>query len=564
MPIGQSRKTALRQIADLYCKTQTSRPEIDLVRKRLIDVLFVVAGVFSGIPIGLGMVRADLEAEPLFSIVYFLLLVALLAGVVLRHRLAYNVKVWLLLGLIEAWGIASLLRLGFTGMGFTFLTAVVVLAAPLLGGRSALVALLFGGAAITAVGIAHVSGAMPIDPNTVTTLLHASAWVNACLLFLLFAVMLTSSSQVLMARLEYTLRQVEAHAAALEIAKQAVSESESRFRDLAELLPEIVFEIDLEGRFTFVNRAGFVSFGYTDGVLPPGASVWDMIHPDDRAAVRRAMARIGEGQRSGLNEYRGVRRDGSELPILVNTAAIFRASQMVGMRGIVLDISEKKMVEARLRQSQKLEAVGRLAAGVAHDLNNILTGIRGRVTLAREPAYSETVAEHLDHVDEFVNSAALLTRQLLAFGRGGSYESHLVNVSELARRTLAMFGRTQKRLSITMALEDHIWAVMADAGQLEQVLINMLLNADQAIPATGAIHLATRNCLLDETRAAALHMAPGICVCIDVRDTGVGIAPTDLPQIFEPFFSTRALPGTRDSDSRLLMGSWAHIAGRSM
>ncbi|MGC4122595.1 MAG: response regulator [Myxococcales bacterium] len=544
LPPSSPLRDVFAPIVGLLTTSASHRPAIDEARSRLLDVWLLMAGGFAALPVCLGILRAVREDQPHFALAYGLTLVVLTLALAFRRRLSYDVRAGILLSALTLWGISSLTRVGLTGMGFTLLISAVVLAAPLRGVRTAFALLVLGAISIAAIGAAHLDGVFATDAASASALLKASAWVNGGLLFLTLATMLTISPQLLLGRLEDALRDSEARAAELQAAQKAASESEARFRELADLFPELVFEADLDGRFTYLNRTAFSMFGYPEGPIPAGLTVFDTVHPDDRPTVRAIVSWMVASQqdRGGLHEYRGLRKDGSLFPMMVTTGAIRRDGKLVGVRGLVLDVTDKKAAEERLRQSLNLEAVGRLAAGVAHDFNNLLFGIRGRVALMQGKPDRADLPEHLSHVDEYVTSASNLTRQLLAFGRGGKYEPVPLNLTELVRKAAAMFARTQKRLTLDVHLEEKVWAITADAGQLEQVVLNLLLNAEQAIPATGTIDVAVRNLEVAEARAAVLEMKAGDAVCLEVRDTGVGIDPADLPRIFEPFFTTKG-PG---------------------
>lgn len=208
--------------------------------------------------------------------------------------------------------------------------------------------------------------------------------------------------------------------------------------------------------------------------------------------------------------------------------------------GISEDITERKKWEAKLVNAQKMEAIGTLSGGIAHDFNNILMGIQGYASLMMlDISTDHPHYEQLKSIEEQVKSAADLTRQLLGFAGGGKYVVEPVNFNELIKRASAMFGRTKKELVIHHKYEKDLWVVEADKGQIEQVLLNLFLNAWQAMPAGGDLSLETKNMVIDENYAAAYSMMPGRYVQISVSDTGAGMDKKTKERIFEPFFTTK-------------------------
>jgi CheY-like chemotaxis protein len=188
-----------------------------------------------------------------------------------------------------------------------------------------------------------------------------------------------------------------------------------------------------------------------------------------------------------------------------------------------------------------MEAIGTLAGGIAHDFNNLLMGIQGRNSLMMADLTAEHPHwEHLQEIQSYVRSAADLTRQLLGFARGGKYELRPVNLNELVDDTARMFARTHKEIHIQTDLAADLRAVEVDRGQIEQVLLNLLLNAWQAMPAGGDLFIKTEN----TTISADLHTAdlkPGAYVKAEVTDTGRGMDAATRDRIFEPFFTTREM-----------------------
>jgi PAS domain S-box-containing protein len=223
------------------------------------------------------------------------------------------------------------------------------------------------------------------------------------------------------------------------------------------------------------------------------------------------------------------------------------ARKLIGFVQVIQDITEQKRaarekqrLESELMQAQKMEAIGTLAGGVAHDFNNILMGIQGYVSLLlfglneNNPHYLK-----LKKIEGQVQSAASLTRQLLGFARGGKYEVKLTNLNELIEKSSDVFGRTKKEVAISTRYEEKIWPVLVDRGQVEQVLLNMYINSWQAMPQGGDLYLETRNVVLNDEDVAQHGVRAGKYVKISITDTGKGMDETTRRRIFEPFFTTK-------------------------
>jgi nitrogen-specific signal transduction histidine kinase len=203
------------------------------------------------------------------------------------------------------------------------------------------------------------------------------------------------------------------------------------------------------------------------------------------------------------------------------------------------DITDIKKMEAELFHAQNMEAVATLAGGIAHAFNNILMGIQGYTALM----ISETKADHpaysrLKRIEKQVKSGSDLTSQLLVFSSGSRYEVKPRNMNDLIEKTSNAFGQTRKDITIHKSLETDIWAVEIDQAQIEQVLINLYVNAEQAMPRGGEVTLKTRNITLDEAYVRNYNVKPGNYVMLTVTDTGVGSDDRTKERIFEPFFTT--------------------------
>jgi signal transduction histidine kinase/DNA-binding response OmpR family regulator len=207
---------------------------------------------------------------------------------------------------------------------------------------------------------------------------------------------------------------------------------------------------------------------------------------------------------------------------------------------ILSDVTEQKRLEEKLQQAKKMEAVGTLAGGVAHDFNNLLMGVQGNISLMMldlkpgDPHFEEVAS-----IERCVDSAAKLTKQLLGFARGGKYVVKATSLNDMIRKLKGMFERTNKHISFHENYQDDLWSVEVDQGQIEQVIMNLFLNACQAMPQKGELRVITENTALNQTFVKNFDVEPGNYVKISVIDTGCGMDPAVQQRIFEPFFTTK-------------------------
>ena len=326
--------------------------------------------------------------------------------------------------------------------------------------------------------------------------------------------------------------------------------SEQRFRALAELLPQTVFEMSLDGRLTFVNNNAFKMFGYTVKDFKHGLSALDMIVPEERERVFAAVTALVEG---GIGHegwpFTARRKDGATFPVLIYSTVITEEKVAKGLRGIIVDISEQqKLLEEKGRleeqyiQSQKMEAVGRLAGGVAHDLNNMLTPIVGysEVLLGTMPS-DDPDHEMVDQILSAALRAKDMVRQLLAFSRKQALDIKPVNLNQILAGFESLLDRILRDdVQLELTLSRGVPNILADAGQIEQVVMNLAVNAQDAMPDGGKITIEVGAVELTAEESQALQLsAPGPYVVLAFADTGVGMDARTKARIFDPFFTTK-------------------------
>jgi PAS domain S-box-containing protein len=330
-------------------------------------------------------------------------------------------------------------------------------------------------------------------------------------------------------------------------AEDALRESEERFRELAELMPETIFEADLRGDLTFVNRKAYDHFGYTEKDFNLGLNAFDMIIPRDRDRAIENLRSILSGETTGLSEYTAQRKDGSTFPVLIHSAAVVRNDRVCGIRGFIIDHTERKKseeerqkLEVQFQQAQRLETIGTLAGGIAHDFNNLLMTIQGNSSLilfdidASHPHY-----DSLKNIEKQIERGAKLTKQLLGYARKGKYNVKPINLNQILKESSETFGRARKEIRITHELEPDLFTIEADQGQMEQILYNLYVNAADAMPGGGKLVLKTTNVTHEDIKSEQYDPVPGNYVRLTVADTGTGIDPAVKERIFDPFFTTK-------------------------
>ncbi len=339
---------------------------------------------------------------------------------------------------------------------------------------------------------------------------------------------------------------------ARKAAEAALAQSEARFRALVETTSDWVWETDATGRFTYCSPLCVMIYGYQPHELV-GRPLFDLlVHPDQISEGQALFNQCVQKKRGFQNiERRSVTKEGriihiesSGMPVLSEDGSV------TGFRGIDRDITKRKIIErerqeleTQYRQSQKLEALGTLAGGIAHDLNNALTPIMGCAQLAMMKVKSgHPVYRNLKTIEEGVQRAAELIHQILAFSRKQVMATKPLNLTELIKNFAAMLRRLiREDIHLNFDLDKTLWTIEADRNQMEQILINLLVNARDAVAEGGEIIIKTANRLVPEHihDQTDRQLVPGPCVVMSVGDNGTGMDATTLSRIFDPFFTTK-------------------------
>jgi two-component system, cell cycle sensor histidine kinase and response regulator CckA len=300
--------------------------------------------------------------------------------------------------------------------------------------------------------------------------------------------------------------------------------------------------LDLDGRFTLANPGLAAMLGYSvEGIL--GKSFAQYLPPDELPRVTELFYQtIQAGQPVQDAETHLLRKDTSLLTVSFCCSPLTAEGEIGGLVLTAQDITERKRLENQLLQAQKLESVGRLAGGIAHDFNNLLTAIMGYSELAEMDCAEETVCGHLRNVQQAAERAATLTRQLLAFARRQIIEPDIVNLNTLVRSVEPLLRRLiTENIQLIVVSEEGLHSVKVDPGQFGQILVNLVVNARDAMPDGGKVTIETHNVFLDEEYAEHHEgVTPGEYVMLVVSDTGYGMDEAIRLHIFEPFYTTKA------------------------
>ena len=341
---------------------------------------------------------------------------------------------------------------------------------------------------------------------------------------------------------------IEGYMTDITLQKEAdanIRESEKRFQLLSKATNDAIWDWDLLTNELWWSDSFATLFGIDTQSKKPSIEGWEKrIHPDDRNRVINNLERaIETQQQSWSDNYKFQRQDGDYADVIDRGYVIYNnANEAIRMVGGITDITDRLEIEEKLRQSQRLEAVGQLTGGVAHDFNNLLTVIVGNAEIITESLASDSKLRGLSEmIQEAADRGAELIRSLLAFSRKQALDPKHIDANQLLTNFQGLLSRSiGETIQLELALEPELWLAQVDPGQLENALLNLAINARDAMPSGGRLLIETLNVSLSEDYGSQHDVTPGDYVIIGVSDSGVGIAPENLDKVFEPFYTTKS------------------------
>ena len=329
--------------------------------------------------------------------------------------------------------------------------------------------------------------------------------------------------------------ELEAEIAERKQAEEALKQSEERYRTLVERMTDGLGVQDENGIITYVNNRLCEMWGYSrDEII--GQPVTAFLDEANRKVLGEQFARRRKGEQEAY-EIGWTGKDGRKISTLMSPSPLFNVEgNFRGSFAVITDITERRRMEEELLKVQKLESIGTLAGGIAHDLNNLLTGVLGNISLARMCENPADKDRRLAEAEKASMRIKDLTHQLLTFSKGGAPIKKLSPIAEILKSS-ANFALRGSNVRCEFSIPDDLWPANVDEGRINQVINNLIINADQAMPNGGTVRISAENTNIGAE--SGLPLDPGSYIEVSVEDEGTGIPEDHIQKIFDPFFSTK-------------------------
>jgi two-component system cell cycle sensor histidine kinase/response regulator CckA len=330
----------------------------------------------------------------------------------------------------------------------------------------------------------------------------------------------------------------------LQAAEEKLRRTEHRYRTLIESVPDIIYTLDLDGSLSYVSPRWKKILGHDESEVL-GRFFIEFAPPEDHLFLVRVFKDVRNFKKNVENvHWHYLRKDGASRFFLGSAAPLFdEEGRVTGMIGMARDVTDHKRLEEQLLQSQKMESIGNLAGGIAHDFNNLLGGILGYATFVkRKLSTRDKIYQSIEAIERSAQRAAELTKQLLGFARRGKYQVRPIDCNALIQEIVLILQRTiDPRVAIEVDPDPRLSLIEGDEAQIQQALMNICLNARDAMPKGGTLKIASRNQRMVPDQASRQRgMKEGSYIRLTLSDTGTGMISEVRDRIFEPFFTTKA------------------------
>ncbi|MDA3838868.1 MAG: ATP-binding protein, partial [Candidatus Delongbacteria bacterium] len=330
------------------------------------------------------------------------------------------------------------------------------------------------------------------------------------------------------------------------VIEKSLRGSRRLYRAIIKDITSIICRFDIDGRIQFFNRTA-VNLFKEDKQQLKNSIIYDLFFKEDSIKIKKIVDKLCV-EDPITNFEQSVKINSNEYWFYWTVRAIFNSKSEIDEYQIIgTDINEYKKSEARerlfrekMQHSEKMEALGNLAAGIAHDFNNILMGIQGNISLLKlKLSVDEKSVEKLDKIENYIDNASNLARQMLGIAKGGKYDLVSLNINDTINSVLKFFVRTNKDIVTTENLAKDLKNIEADKTQMNQVILNIMVNASQAISSKGQIFVETKNVILNQDFVEPHNLPSGEYVKISIKDNGIGMDAETQKKVFDPFFTTK-------------------------
>jgi len=526
----------------------SAEDETKLIFSRFFDILFPAAIIFGGIALVFSIYRSVHHGWYHIMLLHIAMYLFALVVLIFRRRIPSHLKFSFMLVLMSVSVIQSLYSMGLAGEGMLTLTVVCIFSWVFLGISAGIIAMAFGVMVLSVMGVLICTGIISTDPDILNYLSEPLTWAVQIALMLLYLVPLLLIINYMRKRMidslvlsRETNVRLETEIKTRVAAEKELRESEEKYRGVVEN-SFIAFYIVQDRRFRFVNARFCEITGYSCDEIIDNMGPLDLMHGDDKENIKRIIRDYLAGKETE-NEYevKVTKKDGTIITVKVFKSSIIYKGKPAYF-GSAIDVTREKILEAKLIQAQKMEALGTLTGGIAHDFNNILTALTGYGTILQmKLEEADPLKKYADNIISASEKATNLIKSLLAFSRLQPVAPKPVNINNVVQGTEKLLKRLiTEDITLETDLAPLNINILADNTQVDQILFNLVANARDAMPGGGILKIATKITELGEEFILNNGFGKtGRYAHITVSDNGIGMEENVKERIFEPFYTTK-------------------------